>query len=79
MRHDTEVCYGSLIHLCEGTDFLLFLAAVDRGLVYFDPGIKMEQASSGRPVTKRRSQFWVKHKEIGALYRRDENVGVGMD
>jgi hypothetical protein len=52
-----EYSYGPRILLCEQTDFSLFLKAVASGVVYYDPGIKMEKASSPKPVIKRRSQF----------------------
>lgn len=63
-----EYRYGPRILLCEQTDFSLFLKAVSDGVVYYDPGIKMEQASSPRPVIKRRSQFRVTHNQLAQLY-----------
>lgn len=56
------------MRLCEGTDFFRFMAAVAGGIVYYDPGIKLEGASTGRPETKRRSQFRVKSSDIAELY-----------
>lgn len=61
--------YGNQVDLGEGTDFLMFLRAIDSGLVYYDPGIKLENASNLRPEIKRRSQFRIKPKELGALYK----------
>ena len=59
-----------MIRLCEGTDFLKLLAAFADGKVYYDPGIKLENASDpGRKKTKRRSQFRVKSRNITALYK----------
>ncbi|MDR2216245.1 MAG: MvaI/BcnI restriction endonuclease family protein [Nevskiaceae bacterium] len=60
--------YGRDILLGEGAEFGLFLAAVEAGKVYYDPGIKVEKVSSTKPVTKRRSQFRVSSKDIPALY-----------
>ena len=66
--------YGSIIQLCEETDFLLFLTAVSSGAVYYDPAIKMEGASTARPAVKRRSQFRVAHQSVGALYRNHADL-----
>jgi hypothetical protein len=60
--------YGRSILLGEGADFGLFLAAVEAGKVYYDPGIKVENISTAKPVTKRRSQFRVNSKDIPVLY-----------
>jgi hypothetical protein len=70
--------YGSIIQLCEETDFLLFLTAVSRGAVYYDPAIKMESASTARPAVKRRSQFRVAHPVVGKLYRRDATIALNL-
>ena len=72
-----EYQYGSIVQLCEETDFLLFLSAVSKGQVYYDPAAKMEGATTARPTIKRRSQFRVAHGMIGGLYRRAEDVGTG--
>lgn len=62
--------YGNTVRLCEGTDFLKLLAALADGKVYYDPGIKLENASDPKKKkTKRRSQFRVKSKDIAALYK----------
>ena len=66
--------YGPKILLCEETDFSLFLKSLIAGNVYYDPGIKMEQSSSGHPTIKRRSQFRVSHKRLGDLYQRQELI-----
>ena len=59
---------GGKICVGEGTDFALFLKAVSSGSVYFDPGGKIEGASSARPTTHRRSQFRVSNRSLGLLY-----------
>lgn len=69
-----EYCYGSRIMLCAGTDFGILLQAIAKGLVYYDPGIKMEEVSSSRPKIKRRSQFRVNHRDLHTLYRTWEIV-----
>ncbi len=69
-----KYAYGGLVHLCEGTDVLLLLTALARGAVYYDPGIKMEDADTSRPAIKRRSQFRIKHKSLHDLYQKDETI-----
>lgn len=64
-----EYSYGSVVQLCEGTDVLLLLSALASGAVYYDPGIKMEKSDTAKPVTKRRSQFRVKHHDLTTLYQ----------
>ncbi|WP_128547198.1 MvaI/BcnI family restriction endonuclease [Larkinella soli] len=64
--------YGSLIILGVGTDFQLFLQQMASGNIYYDPGIKMENASSAKPTTKRRSQFRTKSLYLRNLYRINE-------
>ena len=63
--------FGNRILLCEETDFFLFLKAVSNGIVYYDPGIKMEE-KSGKHSLKRRSQFRVKYSDIPFLYQKSE-------
>lgn len=60
--------YGSKVRLCEGTDFVKFLQAMAIGAVFYDPGIKLEQASSTKSQTKQRSQFRIRSNGVSALY-----------
>lgn len=69
-----EYRYGPRILMCEQTDFILFLKAFSQGVVYYDPAIKLENASSARPAVKRRSQFRVAHQDITAMYYKHEIV-----
>jgi hypothetical protein len=69
-----EYSYGRQILLCEQTDFLLFLKAFAAGSVYYDPAVKIENASTARPDIKRRSQFRVAHADLNALYKHNETV-----
>jgi len=71
-----EYSYGARVELCEGTDVLLLLSAVSAGSVYYDPGIKIEDAGTTKPVIKRRSQFRVRHDDINVLYRSSEAVPI---
>ncbi len=68
--------YGQVVHLGNGTDFLRFLGALSEGHIYYDPGIKLEKMSSPKPVVKRRSQFRIKFKELGSLYKSFEEVDI---
>lgn len=52
------------------------LKAVHEGRVYYDPGIKLEGASTGKPRPKKRSQFRVASKDLPALYERSRIVDV---
>jgi hypothetical protein len=69
-----EYSYGPSVLLCEQTDFLLFLKAFAAGRIYYDPAVKVENASSGAPQIKRRSQFRVAHADLTQLYKRHEKV-----
>jgi hypothetical protein len=62
--------YGSTVHLGVGTEFALLISAFVLGAVYYDPGIKVERASSPSPMIKRRSQFRVSSHNLPMLYRK---------
>lgn len=68
--------YGNLIRLGVGTDPLRLLDAMQCKSVYYDPGIKLENASTRKPKTKRRSQFRVSIKNIESLYHQMEQVNI---
>jgi hypothetical protein len=70
-----QYSYGPLVRLAQQTDSLMLLSAFASGIVFYDPGIKLEQASSV-PKIKRRSQFRIKSKNINALYEKLEVVEV---
>jgi hypothetical protein len=67
-----EYAYGAEILLCEQTDFILFLKAFADGVVYYDPAIKIENASAAKSKVKQRSQFRVKHNQIRQMYHHSE-------
>jgi hypothetical protein len=67
---DRAYRYTSPVMLGEGTRFEKFLAALATGTVYYDPGSKVEDASSTRPTVKARSQFRVGRKNLAQLYDR---------
>lgn len=68
--------YGPIVRLGEGTDFQMFLRAIESGAIYYDPGIKLESMSSAKPRTKRRSQFRVKSRDLQVLYQKMTSVPV---
>jgi hypothetical protein len=68
--------YGNLVRLAVGTNPLLLLKAISEGVVYYDPGIKVMDASSADPDSKARSQFRVSLKNIGRLYSKVEIIDV---
>jgi hypothetical protein len=70
-----QYCYGPRVRLGEGTDSLKLLSALACGFVYYDPGIKLENAST-KPAVKRRSQFRIASKNIAALYETMDTVTV---
>lgn len=65
---DRKYRYGRNILLGEGAEFGLLLNAIHDGNVYYDPGIKLEGASTLKPKLKKRSQFRVSSKELPNLY-----------
>jgi hypothetical protein len=75
LKPEQKYKYGSNVRLGTGTDFQLFLNEMALGHIYYDPGIKMEGASS-KPKIKRRSQFRIKSKYLGNLYNSFEMVNV---
>lgn len=66
--------FGRSILLGEGAEFSRFLHAVNEGKVYYDPGIKLEGVSTGKPRTKARSQFRVKSLNLPSLYETSRIV-----
>jgi hypothetical protein len=63
-----EFRYGQTVFLGQQTDFLRFLGALALGRVVYDPGIKVEENSSGKPKEKRRSQFRISFGNLDSLY-----------
>lgn len=69
-----EYSYGDRVRLGEDTNFLRFLKAMGDRKVYYDPGIKVENASTPYPNIKRRSQFRIRSVELNALYERFQTI-----
>ncbi|MBA3928095.1 MAG: hypothetical protein C0521_00760 [Xanthomonas sp.] len=68
--------YGNHVMLAEGAKFKLLLRAFAEGAVYYDPGLKIENATGVRPEIKRRSQFRVDSRKLASLYERTRIVDV---
>lgn len=68
--------FGGLLRLGVGADPLKLLGAMADSSVFYDPGIKMEEASGPSPRIKRRSQFRVDIKKVNDLYSAMEKVNV---
>lgn len=66
--------YGPIVRMCEKTDFLLFLKSLSDGNISYEPGIKMEGASTHNPKMKRRSQFRTNFSDIPLLYEKFDDV-----
>jgi hypothetical protein len=66
--------YLSPALLGEGTDFNRYLAALAGGLIIFDPGSKVMNASTPTSTVKARSQFRTSTQHLAALYERFEPV-----
>ena len=75
-KPDTSYQFGSEWRLGEGTDFTRFLQAVSAGQVFYDPGIKLENASTTQARLKRRNQFRIRSKDLGALYASFTSVAA---
>jgi hypothetical protein len=67
--------YGNKIVMGDGTDFQLFLKEMALGNIYYDPGIKMENASE-KPNIKRRSQFRIKSGNLSNIYKKSETINL---
>jgi hypothetical protein len=65
-----EYHFGPKVMLCEETDLTLFLGAIAKGTIYYDPAIKLER---GRPP-KRRSQFRIRHDRLTEMYHKSEFI-----
>lgn len=63
-----QYIYGDRVRLGVDTDFLRFLKSMAEAVVIYDPGIKLEDAGTGHPTLKRRSQFRIRSSDLGALY-----------
>ena len=73
IKPNRQYKYSNKVLLGVGTDFQFFLKEMNKGDIYYDPGIKMEDAST-KPKIKRRSQFRIKSRFLMELYKKSEIV-----
>lgn len=73
-----EYRFGPKITLYEGTDFLTFLKYLSAGDIYLDPGLNLQTDKTGKPKTKSRNQFRVKHTKLNNLYDSYENINLSF-
>lgn len=67
---DPAYLYQSPVLLGEGTDFNKYMLALCSGLVVFDPGSKVMNASTEKSTVKARSQFRIPLKKLNNLYQK---------
>ncbi|MGB3525813.1 MAG: MvaI/BcnI family restriction endonuclease [Flavobacteriales bacterium] len=68
--------YGHSVRIGEHTDFITLLKAFHSGAVYYDPGLKLEHASTPEAAHKVRNQFRINSQKLGALYKKFDRVNV---
>ncbi len=70
-----QYSYGDRVRLAVGTNPFHLLTAIASKYVYYDPGIKLECASTN-PKVKSRSQFRIASKNLSCLYDTMDTVDV---
>lgn len=69
--------YADTAMLGEGAEFRLFLKAIAEGVIYYyDPGIKLENASNLGSKHKLRSQIRISSRRLPEIYRSTRVVSV---
>jgi hypothetical protein len=71
--------FAPQIKLATGTNFTLFLGALARGDVVYDPAPKLTGADTGNPSTKARSQFRTTMPRLSNLYHQFESVKLSTE
>jgi hypothetical protein len=60
--------YSNDVRVGVGTGVVLLLDAIAKGVIVYDPGVVMKNASTIRRPIKRRSQFRVSVRDLSSLY-----------
>jgi len=68
--------YGKTVSLYEGCNINTLLNSIAMGVIYYDPGIKLENINTDKPKSKRRSQFRVKSTDLYQLYDKQEIIDL---
>lgn len=82
VRYESDKIISPQYHYCspaflgEHTDFTRYLAAIATGNVIFDPGSKVDNASTKKSQVKARSQFRIHKKYLSMLYETFEEVSL---
>lgn len=71
-----QYSFGHTVQLARGTDSLRLMKAFATRAMYYDPGIKLENASSNSSKPKKRSQFRVSSRNLPTLYSEMKLVSV---
>lgn len=66
--------FGNRVRLAQQPDFLCLLNSFSSGKTYYDPGLKLENASTQNKALKRRSQFRIESKDIPSIYSQIETI-----
>ena len=75
-RPERQYHYGHKVCLAEQGDPQRLLAALAAGVVYYDPGIKLQDASTSHASGKPRSQFRIRSRYLADIYLRLDEVDV---
>jgi hypothetical protein len=67
--------YSNKIQLFESTNINTFLQSFVNKNIYYDPGLKLENAYTA-PKTKRRNQFRINSINLSSLYSKSEQVDL---
>ena len=67
--------YCNNVRLFEGTSIRQLLSAITEQDIYYDPGIKLVDAT-GKASIKRRSQFRIKSSQLHTLYKNQEDIDL---
>jgi MvaI/BcnI restriction endonuclease family len=73
---ERQYAYGAKVRLAQKTDAYRLLQAMATGVVFYDPSIKLVNASSSKAACKPRGQFRTISKNISSLYENVEIVSV---
>lgn len=71
-----QFAYDSKVKLGTGTDFFKFLDALARQDVFLDPGGSAWPTTDGSWEKHARSQFRIRHRRLGSLYEKYEEVDL---
>lgn len=73
---ELEFAFGRRVKIGEGTSFNLFISAIARGHIFYDPGSHIEELYDGSWDKHHRHQFRVTHAKLPTLYDTFETVDI---